>query len=101
QWTWQGRRATNPPRSNYSPTPRLYPAEDGLFALFNWSEPHRNFPPPEHVDVVRFKPDGTMVLQETSPGLRGHLYAFVAGNRLALSTGGSLWEVWEFLPAAP
>ena len=99
QWTWQGRKATNPPRSNYSPRPRLYPVEDGLFALFNWSEPRRDFPPPEHVDVVRFTADGTVVLQETSPGLRGHLYAFVAGNRLALSTGGSLWEVWEFLPA--
>jgi len=101
RWTWQVRKATNPPRSDYPPAPRLYPAEDGLFALFNWSEPHRGFPPPDHVDVVRFTADGTVALHETSPHLRWHMDAFVAGNRLAILGGTTQWEVWEFLPAAP
>ncbi len=101
QWTWQVRKAIDPPKPSHRPTPRLYPAEDGLFALFNWSEPHRDFPPPDHTDVVRFAADGTVVLHETSPHLRRHLDAFVAGNRLAICRGATQWEVWEFLPAAP
>jgi len=101
QWTWQARKATNPPARPYQPTPMLYPAEGGLFALFNWSEPHRDFPPPGHVDVVRFTADGTVVLHETSPHPRGQLDAFVAGNRLAIRRGTTQWEIWEFLPAVP
>jgi len=101
QWTWQVRKAMAPPAPSRNPTPRLYPVEDGLFALFNWSEPHRDFPPPDHVDVVRFTADGTVALHETSPRLRGHLDAFIAGHRLAILGGTTQWEVWEFLPAAP
>ena len=101
QWKWEARKAMNPPVRPYQPTPRLYAVEDGLFALFNWSEETRGSPSPRHADVVRLAADGTVVLHETSPHPRGQLDAFVAGNRLAIRRGTTQWEIWEFLPPAP
>jgi len=107
QGKWETRKAMNPPARPYQPTPSLYPVEDCLFAIFNWSEETRGSPSPRHADVVRFTADGKVVLHETSPGQgaslsqSGILGAFVAGNRLALRKENGSWEVWEFLPAAP
>jgi len=101
QWTWQVRKAMAPPAPSRNPTPRLYPVEDGLFALITWSEQTPAWPSASHVVVVRFAADGTVLLHETSPGAGGHQDAFVAGNRLAILRRSCEWEVWEFLPAAP
>jgi hypothetical protein len=101
QWKWQARRAMNPPTRPYKPVPKLYPIEDGLLALVNWSEEIKEGASPMHTDVVRFAADGKVALHETSPSDRGAFGAFIAGNRLGLRKGTGHWEIWELLPAAP
>jgi len=102
QWTWQVRKEMNPPLRPYHPVPKLYPVDDGLFALVGWSEEVKDGgPSPDHTDIVRFTADGTVVLHETSPSERSAFDAFIAGNRLALRKGAGQWEIWEFIPAAP
>ncbi|MCX5654615.1 MAG: PQQ-binding-like beta-propeller repeat protein [Planctomycetota bacterium] len=97
QWTWQERKAMNPPVRPYRPVPQLYPVDKGLFALFQWSEEdNKEGPSLYHSDVVRFADDGTVALHETSPSERSAFGAFVDGNRLALRKGTGWWEVWEF-----
>ena len=97
QWTWRARKAMYPPVRPYYLVPRLYPVDNGLFALIHWSEQNsKDGPSLDHSDVVRFADDGAVSLHETSPRDRSAFDAVVDGNRLALRFGAGYWEVWEF-----
>jgi hypothetical protein len=97
QWKWEPRKTMYPPMRPYYLVPRLYPVDNGLFALFQWSEENsKDGPSLYHSDVVRFAEDGTVSLHETSPSDRSAFDMFVDGDRLALRKGAGYWEVWEF-----